>query len=170
MLRRLTLLSWLTLPLAAQAAINPAEFTKGAPVQVQLRPVVQIVEHFQRDGDTHRRTTIVATVVAEHRDDPEIEVGDTVTIDWTVNTDALKRAAADYNERMAGMVGPQFMYAPNPPQPDADGLIWANLERDPAATAELPPAALDRETAHDADRRVGEVFVPAASQHSFDHP
>lgn len=169
MVRSLVMMAAL-LPVVATAAINPAEFTKRAPVQVQLRPVVQIVEHFERDGDAHRRTTLVATVVAEHVDAEGIAVGDTLTVDWTVNLDAQKRDHAAYAERMDGMVGPQFMYAPNVPKPDDDGLIWAHLEPDPEATPTAPPAALDPQTAHDADRRIGPVYVPAASQYSFDPP
>jgi hypothetical protein len=169
-MRRLILSGVLLLPLSAIAAINPAEFTRHAPYQLQLRPIAQIVDHFERDGDAWRRTTIVAEVVAEHRDTDDIAVGDTVVIDWTVNLDAQQRESTEYAERMASMSGPQFMHAPNPPAPDADGLIWAHLQDDATASATLPPAATDPKTTHEADRRIGRILAPAASQYSFDRP
>jgi hypothetical protein len=157
-------------PALAIAAINPAEFTRHAPYQLQLRPTAQVVDHFERDGDAWRRTTIVAEVVAEHRDTDDIAVGETVVIDWSVNLDAQKRDYDDYADEMEGRVGPQFMHAPAPPTPDAQGLIWAHLQADAGATPGLPDAAKDPATAHDADRRVGRLLVPAASQYTFDAP
>jgi len=165
-------LVWLTLLLstAASAAINPAEYTRDVPYQLQLRPTTQIVEHFERDGEAYRRTTIVATVVAEHRDAPGIAAGDTVTIDWSVNLDAQRRARDAHDREYGTMPGPQFLHAPAPPQPDADGLIWANLQSDDASTTAPPPEAMAPETAWDADRRVGWILVPALHQYTFDRP
>jgi hypothetical protein len=153
----------------AAAAINPAEFTRRAPYQLQLRPTAQIVEHFERDGEHWRRTTIVAEVVAEHVDTDYITVGETVVIDWSVNLTAQKRAR-DAHDREPPRPGPQFMYDPEPPTPDARGLIWAHLRADDSATLGLPDAAKDPATAADADRRVGHLLVPAASQYTFSAP
>lgn len=167
---RLLLPLLLLASLPASAAINPAEFTRHAPYQLQLRPTAQIVENFERDGDRWRRTTIVAEVVAEHVDTDYITVGETVVVDWSVNLDAQQRDYADYAERMEGRVGGQFLYAPPPPVPDAQGLVWAHLQADPGATLGLPEAAKDPATGAGVDRRIGHLLVPAASQYSFDAP
>lgn len=157
-------------PTTVSAAINPAEYTRHAPYQLQLRPQVQIVQHAEVGGEKVRRTTIVATVVREHRDVPNLEVGDTVTIDWTVHLDAQSRARAAHDAEYGTMPGPQFLYAPLPPTLDEQGLFWANLEFDDHAAPHpgLVPGA--EPPAVDADQRFGEILVPASHQYTWDRP
>lgn len=168
-MRRL-LLSVLLLPCAASAAINPAEYTRHVDVQLQLRPQATIVQHGDIGGEKMRRTTIVATVVQEHRDVANIDVGDTVTIDWTVNLDAQERARAAHDAEYGTMPGPQFLYAPLPPDLDADGLFWANLDFD--EHSKPYPGLVEGATKppFDVDQRFGEILVPASHQYTWDRP
>lgn len=157
-------------PLVAYAAINPAEYTRDAPYQLQLRPLVEIVEHHAQDGDTLRRTTIVAVVVAAFNEPGNVDVGETVTIDWTVNLDEQQRARAAHDAAHGNMPGPQFLYEPAAPVLDADGLFWANLEFDDEAT--VPPGLVPgmAAPAADVDHRFGEILVPASHQYTWDRP
>lgn len=180
------------LPVAAHAAINPAEYTRDAPIVLQLRPTVRIVDTFVRDGDRQRRTTLVGEVVVEYRETADYDyilgirdlaVGDTVTIDWTENLDQQARDGASHARMAHGRPGPQFLHAPTPPAEDADGLIWAHLQPDTMARPEMdaaraaahaagddaPTSAEDIEEAG-RDQRVGPILAPAAFQYSFDPP
>ena len=168
-MRRLAVLLCCLAPAFASAAINPAEYTRDASLQLRLRPTVQIVDDFTRDGDAHRRTTIVATVVAEHVDVAEAHAGQVVTIDWTVNLDAQRRAYEEHAKRMGTMPGPQFLHAPAPPVPDADGLLWAHLQIDPASRRAVVPDATAPIASPDAGR-AGDILIPASYQYSFDPP
>ena len=157
-------------PVAALAAINPAEYTRDAPYQLQLRPLVEIVEHREHDGDTLRRTTIVAVVVAEHREPGNLDVGDTVTIDWTVNLDAQQRDRAAHDAQYGTMPGPQFLHEPASPVLDAEGRFWANLQFDAQATVHPGLVPGMAAPAPDTDHRFGEILVPASHQYSWDAP
>ena len=169
---RLTVSFLLAAALAApvHAAINPAEYTRNVPYPLQLRPQVQIVQHSEVGGEKMRRTTIVATVVQEHRDVANIDVGETVTIDWTVNLDAQERARAAHDAEYGTMPGPQFLYAPLPPTLDADGLFWANLDFDEHAKPYPGLVEGAAKPAFDVDQRFGEILVPASHQYTWDRP
>ena len=152
------------------AAINPAEYTRNVAYQLRLRPLVEIVELGKSGDDTTRRTTIVAVVVTEHRDVANLEVGDTVTIDWTVNVDAQTRARAEHDKQYGSMPGPQFLHEPLSPELDDEGLFWANLEIDERAS--VHPALLQGATLPEPGtaHRFGEILVPASHQYTWDRP
>ena len=169
-MRRLATLLCCLSPALALAAINPAEYTRDVAYQLRLRPLAEIVELGKSGDDTTRRTTIVAVVVTEHREVANLDVGDTVTIDWTVNVDAQQRAWAEHEKQYGSMPGPQFLYEPLSPVLDDEGLFWANLEFDEHAAAH--PALLQGATLPEPGtaHRFGEILVPASHQYTWDRP
>jgi hypothetical protein len=162
----LTLFALLALP--ARAAINPAEFTRNVPDQMQLRETARVVHEYDADGARFRRVTLVGEVLAQ-KNATEQRIGQTVVIDYTVNLSQVERALAAWQQTNGNMPGPQFMREPDPPTPDAEGRYWANV-----APAGGRGGDANRETGAVVDgdglQSSGPVFVPVSGQYSFDEP
>ena len=154
--------------LPARAAINPAEFTRNVPDQMRVRETSRIVQLLDVDGDRVRRVTLVGEVV-EQRNASRPRIGEVVVIDYTVNLSEVERRAKAFSEERGAMPGPQFMYEPEPPTLDADGMFWANV-----APAGGRWGNVNREAgaivAIDHYQASGAVYVPVSGQYSFDTP
>lgn len=158
---RLLLLLLACAVLPAQAAINPAEFTRNVPDQMRVRETARIVELIQVGDSTLRRVTLVGEVVAQ-KNASSPRVGQTIVIDYTVDLTAREEAAEAFRKSRGNMPGPQLMQAPDPPELDAEGMFWANV----APSGRVA----DGETgsADEGSVRSGAVYVPASDQYSFD--
>lgn len=161
------------LPLVASAAINPAEFTRRAPLTLQIRVDARISDDFVDGGRHLRRNTVVGEVLEDRSTPDKAWVGRTVVVDWTVDVGARDQARADHERRMGNMPGPQFMSEPDLPAPDADGRVWVNAAEATASddsrryAGALAPAA-NKPAAGEV--RDGHLLLPAAGQYSFDRP
>jgi hypothetical protein len=152
----------------AHAAINPAEFTRNVPDQMQLRETARVVHEYEADGAKFRRVTLVGEVLAQKNATDE-RVGKTVVIDYTVNLSQIESALETWRRTNGNMPGPQFMCEPDPPTPDAEGRYWVNV-----ALAGGRWGNVNRETGAvvdiDGHQTSGPVFVPVSGQYSFDEP
>lgn len=152
--------------LPARAAINPAEYTRHVPDQMRVRETARIVHDTEVDGMRIRRVTLVGEVV-EQKNATEARIGRSVVIDFTVNLTERERAGEAHRQTYGTMPGPQFMYEPDPPALDGDGMFWANVapaggrwgnvNRHAGAMVDIDGHAFS-----------GEVFVPVSGQYSFD--
>lgn len=165
---RLLLLLLACAVLPAQAAINPAEFTRNVPDQMRIRETARVVQEIKAGDSVLRRVTLVGEVV-EQRNATTPRVGQTVVIDFTVDLTERTRAGDAWSERNGTMPGPQFMQEPDPPTLDADGLFWANV-----APAGGRHGNVNREAGAvvdlDGEQQTGAVYVPVSGQYSFDTP
>jgi len=152
----------------ALAAINPDHFKRVASDVVRLREIARIVHTDKVDGNTLRRVTIVAQVVAE-KESRELKTGDTLVIDYTVNLTALARAAKEHSDRQGNMPGRQFMCEPEPPMVDDKGEFWAHLAKAGGRLGNVNRHAGAIVGIGDYEFK-GDVFVPVAGQYSFDSP
>lgn len=154
------------LVLPARAAINPAEYTRNVPDQMRLRETARIVHDSEVDGMKLRRVTLVGEVV-EQKNATAPRIGQSVVIDYTVNLTERERAGEAHAKTYGQMPGPQFMYEPDPPELDDEGLFWANVapaggrwgnvNRHAGAVVDI-----------DGEHYRGAVFVPVSGQYSFD--
>jgi hypothetical protein len=150
---------------SARAAINPAEYTRNVPDQMRLRETARIVHEYEVDGARHRRVTVVGVVV-EQRNATAPRIGESVVIDYTVDLDARRRGSEAHAKAYGNMPGPQFMYEPDPPALDEQGLFWANVARAGGRWGNVnrhAGAVVDID-GHDFS---GEVYVPVSGQYSF---
>lgn len=167
-MRMPTLVLALCLVLPAQAAINPAEYQRGAPDQVRLRETARVVQEFQVGDSTHRRTTLVGEIIDEKNADAP-RLGRTVVIDYTVDLTARERAGEAHRQANGNRPGPQFMHEPDPPALDADGAFWANLapSGSPHGSGHRHAGSVLEPEGYTAS---GTVYVPVSGQYSFDAP
>ncbi len=158
----------LCLVFPAQAAINPAEYQRGAPDQVRLRETARVVQEFPVGDSRHRRVTLVGEIIDEKNADTP-RPGQTVVIDYTVDLTARKRAGEAHHKANGNRPGPQFMHEPDPPELDADGAFWANLAPagSPYANGHRHAGAVPAAKGYTAS---GAVYVPVSGQYSFDAP
>lgn len=157
----------LLLPLAPQAAINPASIVDQATHMLRLRERARVVHESGADDARLRRVTVVAEVL-EVRRGADVKPGDVVTIDYTVNLTARERAAKAHAAR-GPMPGPQFMGDPDAPEPDEQGRFWAAVTpaSNPNATGLRKAGAVTVPPAGDRYQVGGAVYVPAAGQYSW---
>jgi hypothetical protein len=152
--------------LPARAAINPAEYTRNVPDQMRVRETARIVREYEVDGARHRRVTVMGEVV-EQKNATGPRIGKSVLIDYTVDLDAHRRGSEAHGKTYATMPGPQFMYDPDPPVLDGEGMFWANVA--PAGgrwgNVNRHAGAVVDIDGHDVS---GEVFVPVSGQYSFE--
>jgi hypothetical protein len=152
--------------LPARAAINPAEYTRNVPDQMRLRETARIVHEYDVDGARHRRVTVMGVVV-EQRNTTAQRIGESVIIDYTVDLDARRRASEAHSKTYGTMPGPQFMYEPEPPVLDGEGMFWANVAQAGGRWGNVnrhAGAVVDID-GHDFS---GEVYVPVSGQYSFE--
>lgn len=152
--------------LPARAAINPAEYTRNVPDQMRLRETARIVHEFEVDGAKRRRVTLMGEVV-EQKNATAPLIGQSVIIDYTVDLDDRQRASEAHSKTYGTLPGPQFMYEPDAPTPDAEGLFWANVA--PAGgrwgNVNRHAGAVVDIAGHEFS---GAVFVPVSGQYSFE--
>lgn len=155
-----------TLASPARAAINPAEYTRNVPDQMRLRETARIVHEFEADGAKRRRVTLMGEVV-EQKNATAPRIGQSVIIDYTVDLDARQRASEAHGRTYGTMPGPQFMYEPEPPVLDGEGMFWANV-----APAGGRWGNVNRHAGAVVDmggeNHSGAVFVPVSGQYSFE--
>jgi hypothetical protein len=152
--------------LPARAAINPAEYTRNVPDQMRVRETARIVQEYDVDGARHRRVTVMGEVV-EQKNATGPRVGKSVLIDYTVDLDDRRRGSEAHSKTYGNMPGPQFMYEPDPPVLDGEGMFWANVA--PAGgrwgNVNRHAGAVVDIDGHDFS---GEVYVPVSGQYSFE--
>ncbi|HRI82581.1 MAG TPA: hypothetical protein PLF88_09115 [Opitutaceae bacterium] len=165
---RLLLLLCLLPTLTTFGAINPAGFQRVASEQFKLHETSRIVHEAKTAEGRLRRVTIVA-VVREVRNGPELYVGRTIVIDYTVNLTALDKAAKAHRARQGDMPGPQFMSEPEPPTLNERGEFWASLARAGTRLGNVNRHAGAVVGIGDY-KFTGDVFVPVAGQYSFLYP
>ncbi len=155
-----------TFALPARAAINPAEYTRHVPDQMRVRETARIVHEFEADGATLRRVTLVGEVV-EQKNASAPRIGQTVVIDYTVDLSERQRASDAHGKTYGTMPGPQFMYEPNPPELDAEGMFWANVALSGGRHGNVNRYA-GAKFEIGGEQLSGPVFVPVSGQYSFD--
>ncbi len=153
---------------SSSAAINPAHFQRVASDVARLREMARIVHTAEQGGDQVRRITIVAHAVQVH-ESRDIEVGDTVVIDYTVNLTKLARAAKAHADRQGTMPGPQFLGEPEPPALDEQGEFWAHLAKAGGRLGNVNRHAGAVVGIGDYDFK-GPIFVPVGGPYSFSPP
>lgn len=158
----------------AHAAINPANYQRVASHRLQLHETARIIHVYQVGEHRWRRTTVVGTVLAVH---DGIEgpahaglVGDTITIDFSVDLDAREAAGEAWSREHGNMPGPQFLAEPDPPMPDADGNFWAHLAPLGGRLGNVNRHAGAAGVFEEGYEVSGAVFVPVAAQYSFSPP
>lgn len=161
----------LVVALPAIAAINPAEYQRGASDVLRLHETARIVHESTVNGHRVRRVTLVGEILEDRSDPSQERIGESVVIDYSTDLDARDAAGKQWAAEHGTMPGPQFMFDPDPPTPDAEGAFWAHLAPVGSRLGNVQRHAGSVPTmAEQGYVATGAVFVPAAGQYSFDAP